>query len=217
MTIHLPMGDPGHDKDEYWLLNKILYGLRCSPRHWYTLFTNVLKSMNLTPSHHDPCLLSGIINKTDPMSTREEIFVGAYVDDFVFYSKDPTKEEKFKTALQDNLKVDVMGNTDYFLGTAFTWLSHDDGHISVHLCQAAFTEFAANRFGANKMNRVPIMTPYRSGLPIDSLPPARANDPDLKRRTKVYQGIIDPINWLTTCSRPDIAPSLPFWHLTVQS
>ena len=60
------------------------------------------------------------------------------------------------------------------------------------------------------MNRVPNMTPYRSGLPIDSLPPARANDPDLKRRIKVYQGIVGSINWLATCNRPDIAPVLTF-------
>ena len=174
------------------------------------MFTDALKNMNLTPSHHNPCLFSGIIDEPDPMSTREEIFVGAYVDDFVFYSKDPAKEEKFKTALQDKLKVDFMGNADYFLGTAFTWLSHDNGHVSVHLCQAAFTEFAANRFGVDKMNRVPNMIPYRLGLPINSLPPAQANDPDLKRRTKVYQGIVCSINWLATCSRPDIAPVLTF-------
>ena len=71
--------------------------------------------MNLTPSPHDPCLFSGIINETDLMSTREEVFVGAYVDDCVFYSTDPAEEEKFKTALQDKLKVDFMGNADYFL------------------------------------------------------------------------------------------------------
>ena len=37
---------------------------------------------------------SGIINDDDPKSTRQEIHVGAYVDDFVFYSTDPAEEEK---------------------------------------------------------------------------------------------------------------------------
>ena len=64
-----------------------------------------------------------------------------------------------------------MGDADYFLGTAFTWLRQDDGNVSVHLCQSAFTEFASHRFGIDNMNRIPNMTPYRSGLPIDSLPP----------------------------------------------
>ena len=54
------------------------------------------------------------------------------------------------------------------------------------------------------------MTPYRSGLPIDSIAPADANDSDLARRTKVYQGIIGSINWLATCTRPDVSPVLSF-------
>ena len=217
MAIRPPLGDPGHDNDEYWLLKKTLYGLRRSPKHWYNMFTDILKSMNLQPSAHDPCLFSGIINgatatstNATAASTRQKIYVGAYVDDIVFYSSDPAEEKLFKEALEAKLKVDFMGDADYFLGTAFTWLRHDDGHVSVHLCQSAFTEFASNRFGIDKMNRTPNMTPYRSGLPIDSLPPPRANDPDLKRRTKVYQGIIGSINWLATCTRPDIAPALTF-------
>jgi len=96
------------------------------------------------------------------------------------------------------------------LGTAFTWAKHDDGHLSVHLCQSAFTEYTAHRFGVDKMNRTPNMTPYRSGYPIDSIPNADPDDPDLKRRTKVYQSIVGCINWLATCTRPDISPALTF-------
>ena len=54
------------------------------------------------------------------------------------------------------------------------------------------------------------MTPYRSGLPVDAIPPPDANDPDQKRQTKGYQSIVGCINWLTTCTRPDISPCLTF-------
>jgi len=60
------------------------------------------------------------------------------------------------------------------------------------------------------MNPVPNMTPYRSGLPIDAIPAADPNEGDFKRRTKVYQGIVGCINWLATCTRPDISPALTF-------
>ena len=133
-----------------------------------------------------------------------------YVDDFVFYSSDPAEEELFKQELAKRIKVDFMGDVDYFLGTAFTWLRHDTGHISVHMAQTAFTEFTAHRFGVDRMKRVPNMSPYRSGLPIDSLPPPDPSDPDLERRTKVYQSIVGSINWLAQCTRPDIAPALTF-------
>ena len=62
--------------------------------------------------------------------------------------------------MSEKIVVDFMDDVDYFLGTAFTWLRHDDGHVSVHLSQTAFTEFTAHRFSVNKMNRVPNMTPY---------------------------------------------------------
>ena len=209
-VIRPPVGDPAYDKDEYWLLKKTLYGLRRSPRHWYDMINKILTKMGLQPSAHDPCLFTGIINSTDAPIERHEIFIGLYMDNFVYYSTDPAEEALFRTEIQKQIKVDFMGDADYFLGTAFEWARHDDGNLSVHLTQTAFTEHSAHRFGVDKMNREPNMTPYRSGYPIDSIPSPSKADPDLKRRTKVYQSIVGSINWLATCTRPDIAPALTF-------
>ena len=96
------------------------------------------------------------------------------------------------------------------LGTAFTWLKHDDGNISVHLCQSAFTKFTAHWFSVHTTNKVPNMTHYRSGFPIKTIPPVDPLDPDLPRQEQVYQIIVGCINWLATCTRPDIAPALTF-------
>ena len=83
------------------------------PHHWYTMFANILKDMNLKPSPHDPCLFSGIISEDDPRFTRQEIHVGAYVDDFTFYSTDLTEEEK-KEALERKFKVNFIVDADFF-------------------------------------------------------------------------------------------------------
>ena len=101
-----------------------------------------------------------------------------------------------------------MGDVDFFLGTVFTWIHQSNGHLSVHMSQTAFTEFSAHQSGVDAMNPVPNMTPYHSGMPIDSIPALSPDDPDLKRHTKVCQSIVGSINWLTTCTRPDIAPCL---------
>ena len=61
MVLRPPMGNPGYDKDEYWPLNKTLYGLCHSPHNWYNMFTSILKSMCITASPHDPCLYSGVM------------------------------------------------------------------------------------------------------------------------------------------------------------
>ena len=172
--------------------------------------------LNMGPnaSSHDTFLLSGILDKPTSHKTileyQSQIHVGHYVDDFVLYSSYPTQEDLFQTLLQEHIQVDFMVDLDYFLGTEFTWIHHKDVNISVHLCQSELTEFTAHRFLVQSVNKVPIMTPYRSGLPIDSIPPVDTLNPDLPRQRQVYQSIVGCINCLATCIHPDIAAVLAF-------
>ena len=94
--------------------------------------------MGLNPSTHDPCLVYSLRSNPsspDTISTvQSQLHVGLYVDNFVFYSSDPTQESLFKTLLQEHIQVNFMWYVDYFLGTTFTFLKHKDGNISIHLC-----------------------------------------------------------------------------------
>eukprot|EP00804_Cyclotella_cryptica_P016077 CCRYP_004202-RA/>CCRYP_004202-RA protein AED:0.18 eAED:-0.12 QI:0/0/0/1/0.5/0.33/3/0/1917 len=144
------------------------------------------------------------------LTSKAPIHVGLYVDDFVFYSACDAEQQRFQRILASKIKVDFMGDVDYFLGTAFTWKRHTNGELSAFLSQTAFTEYMAHRFAVDNMTPVPNMTPYRSGLPIDAIPPPNPKDPDLKRRTKCYQSMVGCINWLATCTRPDVSPVLTF-------
>jgi hypothetical protein len=54
------------------------------------------------------------------------------------------------------------------------------------------------------------MTPFFSGMPINSIPPPTTKDLDLAQRTKCYQNIVGCINWLVTCMCPDLSPALTF-------
>ena len=103
-----------------------------------------------------------------------------------------------------------MGDVDYLLGTAFTWFKHKEGNISVHICQCEFTELTAHWLLVQSANKVPNMTPYCSGFPIDSIPPVYPLDYDIPRLGKVYQSIFGCINWIVTFPSPDIAPALTF-------
>ena len=134
----------------------------------------------------------------------------------MFYSSDPAQEALFKTLLQEHIQVDFMGYVDYFLGTAFTWLQHNYGNISVCLCQSAFTEFTAHQFSVHTANKVPNMTPYCSFFPIDSIPYVDPLDLDIMHRKQVYQIIVGCINWLETCNLPDISPALTFLAILKQ-
>ena len=105
-----------------------------------------------------------------------------------------------------------MGDVDYFFGTSFTWTCHDNDHVSVHLTQTAFTEFCAHRFGVDRMNRVPNMTPYRSGIRIGSIPSPDPSDPDLPVETKYINVSLAPSIILSHAlgrTYPWLSPSWP--------
>ncbi len=59
--VRPPPGDPDTAKDEYWLLQKTLYGLSRSPRHWYEKIDSILCSIGHIPNTHDPCFYTGFV------------------------------------------------------------------------------------------------------------------------------------------------------------
>ena len=115
--------------------------------------------MGLNPSPHNPCLISGVItNPSYPACTSDlqsKLHVRFYVVKFVFYLSDPDQGEPLKILLQEQIQVEFMGNVDYFLGTAFNWIQHADGTISVHLCQSSFIEFNTHQFQSIQQTRLP--------------------------------------------------------------
>jgi hypothetical protein len=117
-----PSGDPDAPKDEYWLLQKSLYGLRWSPRHWYQKIDAILRSIGLIPSPHDPCFYTGF-NPHDPLASASlvPLSLGLYVDNFVYFSEDPAIETLFERLLTEWVKVDFIGLMEWFWGIHFSW------------------------------------------------------------------------------------------------
>ena len=59
----------------------------------------------------------------------------------------------------------------------------------------------------------PLATPYRSGLPIDSIglvdPPSQEN-PRQAQLTESYQSLVGCLNWLSVNTRPDLSAVVSF-------
>ncbi len=213
--IRPPLGDPDAKEGEYWLLKKTLYGLQRSPKHWYDMVTRALLDMGLQQSSHDPCLFHGFPSTEDyPASPGDEpLTIGLYVDDMVYYSVTDAVERRFEEILAAKFKISFMGVVNWFLGTHFTWLDLPDGEISLHMSQVAFAQNLVERHRQQHINVNPRATPYRSGLPIDSIPGAPIEDfedPTFLRRREMYQSIVGSLNWLATNTRPDLAPITSF-------
>jgi hypothetical protein len=124
MNVRPPSGVPDADPQECWLLLKTLYGLRRSPRHWYDKINAILISIALKPSLEDPCLYSGFIqDPPDPSSAKSTspLTLGLYVDDFLYFSEDPSVKALFCHLLAEQCKVDFMGVVKWFQGIHFAW------------------------------------------------------------------------------------------------
>jgi hypothetical protein len=91
-----------------------------------------------------------------------------------------------------------MGDVDYYLGICFNWRRESDGHVSVHMSQEGYANAFIDEMGLQNAVTSPKMTPYRSGLPIDSLPKqpniSKTDNETLRSKFRSFMGML---NWLS--------------------
>ncbi len=197
-----PVGCPFSGKRTYWRLKKSLYGLRRAPRHWYKLLSTILQSpeIGLTPTKHDPCIFHGTIIPGKP-----PLYLAIYVDDFLYFSLDDEVEQYFETALSQKLKVDFLGDAEWYLGMKFDWNHHSDGSVGCRISQEGYAATIVEEMGLTHANKSPLMTPFRSGFPIDVIPLVDMSPEDRAPLIAKMQSWLGMINWLQMCTRPDLA------------
>jgi hypothetical protein len=96
---------------------------------------SVLNQLGLHQNPCDLCLFTGfVVNPSNPVVTPSSIplTLDFYVDGFVYFSEDPTVEEKFQCLLKEQITVYFMGTFEWLLGTHFQWL-HTPITVKVHL------------------------------------------------------------------------------------
>ena len=64
-----------------------------------------------------------------------------------------------------------MGVVEWFLGIHFSWRITSTS-VAVHLNQSGFAANLVESFFQDSRNVTPMATPYRSGVPIDSIAPS---------------------------------------------
>jgi len=80
-VVRPPPGCPLSKRKHYLRLIKTLYGLKRSPRHRYHKAKQVFLSLGLRPLLNSPCIFTGNI-----LSGQPPIYIGLYVDDFIYFS-----------------------------------------------------------------------------------------------------------------------------------
>jgi hypothetical protein len=164
-----PKGCPFTPPNTYLLLKKNLYGLKRSPCHWYETAKRALLQLNLAPCPNAPCIFTGHIVPNKP-----PLYVGIYVDDFIYFSSDPSVEQAFVSQLpsQTSLQVEFNGPLHHFLGIKFTHSHTQDGHLSIHMSQEADVNQLLHDNNLHTPTTIIKPTPYRSGHPVNAIPHA---------------------------------------------
>jgi hypothetical protein len=173
--------------------------MKRAPKLWFTMLSNHLKAMGLRSSATSPCLFMGT-----PLPGEPPIYVGIYVDDII--------ERKFEDLLSAIGSVDFVCQVSLFLGIDFTWTHHEDGHITVHLTQQSFAETLIESLGFESFGRSVFLSPYRSGLSIDSIVHESMDPNDRDALCLAYQSLAGSLIWLAHTMWPDLVVSLLAQH-----
>lgn len=180
--MRLPEGHRSHGKVA--LLKKCIYGLKQSPRKWYFRLIEHLSAIGFTVSNFDPCVLR---------HNRQPFFIAVYVDDLTLYGPPEQLMETTVNALKKEFQVTDMGDLNWLLGIQIEILSD-----SIRLSQTAYIDKILERFQMSDS--------HPTALPIDPNTRLIKEDKPLgPAEHRIYQSIIGSINYLVTCTRPDLA------------
>jgi hypothetical protein len=68
------------------------------------------------------------------------LYLAIYVDNIIYFLADTLVEQKFQEEFASPVKVDFMGEVDYYLGTHYLncWHCNPNGHITCPLSQEGY-------------------------------------------------------------------------------
>ena len=198
--IKPPKGCPTTSSKTYLLLKKTLYGLKRSPHHWYETCRKTLMSLGLQPCPNAPCIFTGTLIKGQP-----PLYLGLFVDDFIYFSANSEVERKVEQLFGQIYTVDFSREVKHFLGIKFANVRHEDGHLDIYMNQPKDIAELIKKAGLDQPQTLTAPTPYRSSLPVDSVPDLDLPNSERDKLNKLLQELVGSMNWLATQTRPEIA------------
>jgi histone deacetylase 1/2 len=170
-------------------LQKSLYGLKQSPRAWYSKLSSKLQSLGFIPSKADTSLFIFIHKQVT-------IYMLIYVDDIIITGSCEKAVHMLMKKLSDAFALKDLGKLSYFLGIEVT--DQDDG---VALTQAKYAADLLRR--VNMHNCKDIATPMASSEKLSK----SAGSPLSDDMAFTYRSTIGALQYLCL-TRPDISFSV---------
>jgi hypothetical protein len=205
MILCPPSSDLEDDPQEYWLLQKTLYGLRHTHS---TLMTKPmlypsplvlhlhLKTTVFTWAFFGIPQILQVINHP-LLSNLASVLMTLFIFQKILLLN------LFSAACWLSAAKSFMGIVEWFLGIHFSW-NITPNSVAVHLNQSGFASNLVESFFQESHNPTPTATPYCSGVPIDLIAPSTNDDgsPAQLQHTAAYQSLIGSIGWLSSSPCP---------------
>ena len=176
-------------------LNKPIYGLKQAGRCWNKKLVQVLEEAELVELGYADCVFIHR-DKDDP--TRVTLLV-VHVDDIITASNDPAYSSKLHAMLRERFPVDDVGEPDMVLGLE---IERDREKGVLKLGQQRLIRDLLERFNMAECD--PVATPMVEGCTLSAVPPPDAEEAAVME-DKPFRELVGGLNYLTTCSRADIA------------
>jgi ATP-binding cassette subfamily B (MDR/TAP) protein 1 len=203
---------PGQE-DMVCRLQKLLYGLKKSPRQWNKRFDDFMKSQGFKRSIFDPCVyLKRITNQVFGF-----VLLLLYVDDMLIAAKEKSEVLKLKRLLCSEFSMKDLGQAQRILGMD---IKREKGKLV--LTQEHYALKVLARF--NMQDAKVVTTPLASHFKLsEAMCPLTDDDKGIMSKVP-YESAVGSLMYLMVCTRPDIAyavgkvsrymsnPSKPHWE-----
>jgi hypothetical protein len=136
-----------------------MYGTTLCGKYWYLDLTEYLLELGFKPSECMHCLFI----RTYAGGIR--LYVLNYVDDMLYYCKDPVRLREFEEKLRARFNLELIGQAHWYLGTRISQLANFDIELDQSRYCAAIVKKYLDVAGAPKVDRV-----HSTPLPLEFIP-----------------------------------------------
>ena len=114
-------------------------------------------SVGLQQHPTSPCLFYGTLIDGQP-----PLYLGLYVDDFIYFSESTAVENKFEKDFGAKLDTDFNGKIGFFLGINFMHQTATNDNVFIMMTQEAFIDNLAQMANLSDPAVHEPKTPYKS-------------------------------------------------------
>ena len=132
----------------------------------------MLESLGLKKIHNLQCIYFGVTIPGYP-----PLYVGLYVDDFIYFSESSKVKHGFETKFNQQVTTNFDGPVTHFLGLSIQCQQHLIYHVSITVNQEPFINVLLVKTNLHLPSINSTQTPYQPGFPVNKIPTSTLSDP----------------------------------------